>query len=209
VTDSTSWQLALMRSRLSTLERKAGQPHADNPRLLAECVRELKSTFDFLQAAGERLRDADSELKKVQRAVMHGNDRFRALVDLMPDGFVTTDLGGLIVEANLSAARLLNLSQRALSGRPLHMFLNGERVEFLRFIKDLPAATAPQERELRLRPRERHFVSVLARVGIVRDADGHAVALHWVLRPATAHAAAQASPVPLTDASDAWTAVTD
>jgi PAS domain S-box-containing protein len=205
VTDSTSWQLALMRSRLSTLERKAGQPHSDSSRLLAECVRELKSTFDFLQAAGERLRDADAELKKVQRAVLQSHDRFKTLVDLLPDGFVTTDLTGLIVEANVAAARLLNLSQRALAGRPLHMFLNGERVEFLRFVKDLPAVAAPQERELRLRPRERHYISVLARVGIVRDAEGHAVALHWVLRSA----AAQQSPVSLAETADAWTAVAD
>ena len=53
--DSTSWQLALMRSRLNTLERKAERPPADAARLLGECVRELKHTFEFLEAAGERL----------------------------------------------------------------------------------------------------------------------------------------------------------
>ena len=62
--DSTSWQLALMRSRLNTLERKAEQPQADATRLLGECVRELKHTFEFLEAAGERLADADKDLKK-------------------------------------------------------------------------------------------------------------------------------------------------
>ena len=182
MTDSTAWQLALMRSRLGSLERKAGQPHADSTRLLAECVRELKSTFDFLEAAGERLRGADTALKKSQSEIQYGQERFRALTNLLPDAFVATDLAGIIVEANAAAGRLLNLSQRALAGRPLHRFLNGERIEFLNFVKDLPEADGPVERELRLRPRERHFVHVLARVGIVRDAQGHAECLHWIFR---------------------------
>jgi PAS domain S-box-containing protein len=205
VNDSTSWQLALMRSRLSTLERKADQPHADSSRLLADCVRELKSTFDFLEAAGERLRGVDAELKKAMGAVLHGRDRFKALVDLLPDAFVATDLAAVIVDANAAAGRLLNLSQRALSGRPLHMFLNGERVEFLRFIKELPDAAVAPERELRLRPRERHFVRVLARVGIVREADGRPVALHWILRPAAIDEPA----VPLGGMASSWSAVPD
>jgi PAS domain S-box-containing protein len=205
VTDSTSWQLALMRSRLNTLERKADQPHVDNTKLLAECVRELRSTFDFLEAAGERLRNAGTELKKAQGAVLHGHDRFRALVDLLPDPFVATDLTGVIVEANAAAARLLNLSQRALAGRPLHMFLNGERIEFLRFLKELPEAELPREREIRLRPRERHYVRVLTRVGIVRDADGRPVALHWILRPAPT----DQPEVRLDQVTSAWTAVPD
>jgi PAS domain S-box-containing protein len=184
--DSSSWQLALMRSRLSALERKAEQPHADTTRLLGECVRELKSTFDFLEAAGERHRAAEVELKKSHETVRYEQDRFRAVVELLHDAFVVTDLAGTIVESNAAASRLLNLSARALSGRPLHVFLNSERVEFLNFLKALPDTAAdPVERELRLRPRERHFVRVLARVGIVRDSSGRSVALHWVFRPST------------------------
>jgi PAS domain S-box-containing protein len=195
-----------MRSRLNTLERKADQPHVDNSKLLSECVRELRSTFDFLEAAGERLRSAGTELKKAQGAVVHGQDRFRSLVDLLPDAFVATDLTGVIVEANAAASRLLNLSQRALAGRPLHMFLNGERIEFLRFLKELPEADVAKEREIRLRPRERHYVNVLSRVGIVRDEDGRPTALHWILRPA----ATQQPEVRVGGvASSAWTAVPD
>jgi PAS domain S-box-containing protein len=182
VTDSTTWQLALMRSRLNTLERKAEQPHADAGRLLAECVRELKNTFDFLDAAGDRLRDADTELKKVQGSVRYEQDRFKALLDLLSDAFLSTDLSGVIVEGNAAAGRLLNLSQRALVGRPLHVFLNGERVEFLRFLKELPDQPGTPERELQLRPRERHYVTTMARVGIVRSLEGRPSGLHWILR---------------------------
>ena len=83
--DSTSWQLALMRSRLSNLERKAEQPNADSARLLGQCVREMKNTFEFLEIAGDRLRAADAELKKTQGSVRHGQDRFKSLVDLLSD----------------------------------------------------------------------------------------------------------------------------
>ena len=182
--DSTSWQLALMRSRLSTLERKAEQPQADAAKLLGECVRELKHTFEFLEAAGERLADADKDLKKVQSSVIHEQDRFRSLVDLLSDAFVATDLAGVIVTGNAAAGRLLNVSPRALVGRPLHMFLNGERVEFIQFIKAVPETPEIPERQIQLRPRERHFVKVTARVGIVRDPDGRPSALHWLLRRA-------------------------
>jgi PAS domain S-box-containing protein len=182
VADSTSWQLALMRTRLNNLERKAEQPRVDSARLLSECVRELKNTFDFLEAAGDRLRAADADSKKMQAAVRHEQDRFKALVDLLTDAFIATDLSGVIVEGNAAAGKLLNLSTRALVGRPLHMFLNGERVEFLDFLKELPNQSVTPERELHLRPRERHFVTTLARVGIVRDQEGHPSGLHWILR---------------------------
>jgi PAS domain S-box-containing protein len=184
VADSTSWQLALMRSRLNSLERKAEQPHTDSARLLGECIRELKNTFDFLEAAGDRLRDTDVEFKKAQASIRHEQDRFKALVDLLPDAFIATDLNGVIVEGNAAAGRLLNLSARALAGRPLHMFLNGERLEFLRFVKELPGVTDTLERELQLRPRERHFVTATARVGIIRDLEGRPSGLHWILRRA-------------------------
>jgi PAS domain S-box-containing protein len=182
VADSTTWQLALMRSRLNALERKAEQPHADTTRLLAECVRELKNTFDFLESAGSRLQEADAENRRMQSAVRHEQDRFRALVELLPDAFVATDLSCVIAESNPAAGRLLNLSPRALVGRPLHMFLNGERVEFLEFVKTLPDAPGPAERELSLRPRERHFVATSVRVSIVRDVEGRPVGLHWIFR---------------------------
>jgi PAS domain S-box-containing protein len=182
VADSITWQLALMRSRLSNLERKAEQPHADAGRLMAECVRELKNTFDFLDAAGDRLRDADAELKKVQASVRYEQERFNALLDLLSDAFLSTDLSGVIVEGNAAAGRLLNLSQRALVGRPLHVFLNGERVEFLKFLKELPEKPDTPERELQLRPRERHYVTTMARVGIVRNLEGRPSGLHWILR---------------------------
>ncbi len=185
--DSTSWQLALMRSRLNTLERKAEQPQADAARLLGECIRELKHTFGFLEAAGERLADADKELKKGQSSVRHEQDRFRALVDLLSDAFVATDLAGTIVSSNAAAGRLLNVSPRALVGRPLHMFLNGERVEFIQFIKAVPDTSEIPERQIHLRPRERHFVTVTARVGIVRDPEGRPSALHWLLHRAENH----------------------
>jgi PAS domain S-box-containing protein len=171
-----------MRSRLHNLERKAEQPRPDAVRLLSECVRELTNTFDFLEAASERLRAADVESKRMQASLRHEQDRFRAIIDLLSDAFVATDLAGTIVEANAAAGRLLNLSQRALSGRPLHMFLNGERVEFLNFLKELPNATEVPEREIQLRPRERQFVATLARVGIVRDQEGRPVGLHWILK---------------------------
>jgi len=176
-----------MRSRLNTLERKAEQPQADAARLLGECIRELKHTFGFLEAAGERLADADKELKKGQSSVRHEQDRFRALVDLLSDAFVATDLAGTIVSSNAAAGRLLNVSPRALVGRPLHMFLNGERVEFIQFIKAVPDTSENPERQIHLRPRERHFVTVTARVGIVRDPEGRPSALHWLLHRAENH----------------------
>ena len=64
------------------------------------------------------------------------------------------------------------------------MFLNGERVEFIQFIKAVPETPEIAERQIQLRPRERHFVKVTARVGIVRDPEGRPSALHWLLRRA-------------------------
>jgi PAS domain-containing protein len=166
------------------LERKAEQPQADATRLLGECVRELKHTFEFLEAAGERLADADEDLKKA-RAPSFTNriaSDPSSICCRMPSSRQT--LPGVIVTGNAAAGRLLNVSPRALVGRPLHMFLNGERVEFIQFIKAVPETQEIAERQIHLRPRERHFVKVTARVGIVRDPEGRPSAMHWLLRRA-------------------------
>ncbi|CAA9401470.1 hypothetical protein AVDCRST_MAG94-5938, partial [uncultured Leptolyngbya sp.] len=45
--------------------------------------------------------------------------RYQELFEFAPDGYLVTDAQGKIQEANLAAARLLNIEQRFLVGKPL------------------------------------------------------------------------------------------
>jgi len=83
-------------------------PHA-NAALMAELA-ELRRQNAELTAACHKLEDA-------QR-------RYREVFDLAPDGYVLTDLDGMIADANRTAAALLSVRQDFLPGKSLLLFID-------------------------------------------------------------------------------------
>ncbi len=184
MSDSTTSQTAALRGRIALLERRAGQPHADKARVAVEALGELKTSCAQLEIAGEQIRDMEADLKRMHALARHHGSRVQALLDFLPDAYLATGLDGVITEANHAAAELLNVSQRFLAGRPLHVFLASERLEFLAFLAALPETVAPSERPLRLRPRDRHRIDAMVRVAVTHDPSGQVNGLQWIIRPA-------------------------
>lgn len=50
--------------------------------------------------------------------------RYRDLFQFAPDGYLVTDRHGRIIEANIAAARLLNLPARFIAGKPLTLYVH-------------------------------------------------------------------------------------
>jgi hypothetical protein len=87
---------------------------------------------------------------------------------------VVTRADTTITEANHATAELLNVSQRFLPGKTLSVFVCEDRTRFLQDVARIAANSESAELTLRLRPREKAPLDVMAKV---RGGDS----LRWVL----------------------------
>ncbi len=106
------------------------------------------------------------------------------LFEFAPDGYLVTDLDGIIKRANLAAATLLNTPKDRLVGKPLAVYFNQERAAFYDTLEPLSDGQALRDWEIQLRPRHREPIPVLINVAAYRS-EGAVTSLHWLLRDFT------------------------
>lgn len=112
--------------------------------------------------------------------------RYHNMFEFAPDAYLVTDVRGIIREANYAAARLLNVSQHFLVGKPLTIFVSQEeRRVFLTELARLCQCAQGQEWEVRLQPRNSAPIDATLTVTTVRHQEGKRIALEWILRGTT------------------------
>ena len=104
-----------------------------------------------LQVHQIELEMQNEELRRAQEELEASRARYFDLYDLAPVGYFTLSEQGLILEANLTAARLLGVERSALVKQPLSRFILPEDQDiYYRHRKQLFETGAPQVWELRL-----------------------------------------------------------
>jgi len=145
----------------------------------------LQSTVEELHVADEELRLQNEEMMETRQTLEVERQRYLDLFDFAPDGYIETDLEGVIREANRAAAILLGVRKDFLVGKPLAVFVpDGGIKAFHDRLARLQGQEGErvQHYELRLRPREGAVFHVAATVTAVRDREGRQVGLRWTLR---------------------------
>jgi PAS domain S-box-containing protein len=150
VTETTALdQVAELRKRAEEiLRKKAGQkpedPGALSPEEAGQLLHELQVHQIELEMQNEEMRQAQAELE-ASRA------RYFDLYDLAPVGYFTLSEQGLILEANLTAVKLLGEERSQFVGQPLTRFILPEDQDvYYRRRKQLLKTGAPQVCELRM-----------------------------------------------------------
>ncbi len=93
----------------------------------------------------------NEELRRAQDALEISRERYFDLYDLAPVGYFTLDEGGLILEANLTGAKLLDVTRGALVKQPLGRFVFSEDADkYYLHCKQLFRTGIAQAIELRL-----------------------------------------------------------
>jgi chemotaxis family two-component system sensor kinase Cph1 len=93
----------------------------------------------------------NEELRRTQGELEASRDRYFDLYDLAPVGYFTLSERGLILEANLTAARLLGVTRERLTQRALTRFIAREDQDVYYFHRrELFESGAPQVCEIRL-----------------------------------------------------------
>jgi PAS domain S-box-containing protein len=146
-------------------------------------VEELQVAQEELLRQNEELAGYVEELMVTRQIVEAERQRYQELFEFAPEGYLVTDPQGTIQEANRAAANLLNLSQQFLKGKQLLSFVpSDEHLTFESKLKQPRQGDWIREWELCLQPRNRKPVDVAVTVAAVRDKEGKAIALRWLLR---------------------------
>ena len=126
---------------------RAGKAKPEEPLPTAE----MKQLVHDLQVHQIELEMQNEELRRTQKELEASRTRYFNLYDLAPVGYFTLSANGMILEANLTGARLLNVVKDDLLKQPLTRFILPEDQDiFYGHRRRLFATHSPQVNELRM-----------------------------------------------------------
>lgn len=172
-----------LHKRLADLYQTATVLQWIPPDLLPQAFKELYSTSKVVQLAVEELYQQNEELIRTRNLLEAERQRYQDLFEFAPEGYLVTNAQGIIQEANLVSARLLNVSKHFLVGKPLINFVPLEERQHVRS-ELIELSQSGKVRELVVRLQQRHgepFDAALT-VGVVRNQQGKAISLCWIIR---------------------------
>ncbi|HYW20468.1 MAG TPA: PAS domain S-box protein [Nodularia sp. (in: cyanobacteria)] len=114
--------------------------------VLQEAIAETAISLEELQALAEELTQQNQELVATRHLVEAERQCYQDLFNFAPDGYLVTDVNGVIQEANYAAAKLLHVRQSYLIGKPLCVFIHQtELPKFRALIGKLQEQKSTQE----------------------------------------------------------------
>jgi len=161
---------ALRQQAEAIARNKAAQvPENLNPLSPGEARRVLHE----LQVHQIELEMQNEELRRTQVELEASRARYFDLYDLAPVGYFTIGEQGLILEANLTAAKLLGVARGTLIKQPLSRFILPEDQDIhYRHRRQLFETGAPQVWELRLARKDAAHFWARVEATTAQDADG-------------------------------------
>lgn len=190
---SLARQVEMAHHRVNRLCENAEELSQHPSQVLIECLEELQTSLEELQVAEAELRQQNEQLIEARHFAEMQQQRYQELFDFAPDGYLVTDLYGRVQEANHAATFLLNLPQKYLIGKLLVNFVpEADRRAFRSILNQLPTVHRVQEWEVTWCRRQDNSVSMALTVETVRDQEGQAIGLRWLMRDITARKQAEA-----------------
>ncbi|WP_243902982.1 helix-turn-helix domain-containing protein [Aetokthonos hydrillicola] len=153
------------------------------PDLMPEAFKELGSASEIVMLATEELYQQNEELVKTRSLIEAERQRYVDLFDSAPDGYLVTDLKGVIQEANIAATKLLNQERQFILGKPVSNFMVMEdRHRFRSQLTQLSQSDKVTELTLRLQQGNGKTGVASVSVAVGRDLNGVPLTLRWLLR---------------------------
>ncbi len=173
------------------VQKRTGELNIANSQLRTEVAERIKAQSELemnvqeLRVIEEELRNNNEMLQDAQKVLDSERQRYQDLFDFAPDGYLVTDLSGIIREANQNATNLLSLSPRYLIGKPLLVFVDREeRSAFEHLLFTLSHQPGVQSVELKLAPRHGPSITTAVTAAAATDSSGEDT-LRWTIRNIT------------------------
>ncbi|MEH2105105.1 PAS domain-containing hybrid sensor histidine kinase/response regulator [Nostoc sp.] len=145
--------------------------------LLQQAITEISISLEELQQQNE-------ELIATRHLVEAERQRYYDLFNFAPDGYLLTDVAGIIQEANYAAAKLFNVRQSYLIGKPMAVFVHQiERQKFRQIMLQLQEQGQIRREELQIFHEQASidFPAELTAIA-VEDSQGKIGNLRWLFR---------------------------
>jgi PAS domain S-box-containing protein len=173
--------------RLDDMRRRMQDIQARTP-LPDEAVDELLLAVEELRLAEAELRQQKDALEAAHDQLEDERRRYQHLFQYAPDAYLLTDLAGIVREANLSAARLLNVRPRSLPGKAVVSFVALEDRKRVRAELDRwRSEPTPKILEVRLQPRAGDPFDAAITLSVARGGPHDtAIGFRWQVRDISA-----------------------
>jgi PAS domain S-box-containing protein len=177
--------LALLQ-RTTKLWQSELQGEASQSPLTSVSLEEMQTAIEELRVADEEIRRQNEEVRIAYQALERERRRYQELFDFAPDGYIVTDLAGIVQETNQAAQALLQESSQGLVGKPLVIYIAQEnRQAFYALLQSLSQDQETRTWEACLQPRTHRSIPVSLTVALMRDPAEGVYGLLWLLRDIT------------------------
>ena len=155
---------------------------------LEESVEELAACLEELRVAEEELYEKDQSLAEASADLRNEHRRYRDLFEFSPDGYLVTDSKGVVREANLIAAKMLQVRRDRLLGKPIVIFLpqgvHDHLLDQFRSVGDLDSSRVHKV-QTKVHPRRGvpFYASITS--SVIHDAKGKQAGLRLLIRDIT------------------------
>lgn len=167
-------------------QQQAGRFSVHQQELLRENMEELSIALQELQLAAEELRQQNDELAEKHKVVQAECQRYQELFEFAPDGYLVTDTEAVILQANRTAAQLLNFPLERLVTKPLVVFVAAEeRRDYASKLHQLQRGESIKNWQVQVQPWHSSCIKVSFTVVPIQDLQGEVVGLRWQLQDFT------------------------
>jgi PAS domain S-box-containing protein len=164
-------------------DRSKGILLPENDLLLKGVLNNLANAMEELRAAHEEVDAQREELAEACRKVQREHQRYVDLFDDAPDGYLVTDLQGVIKQANLAAAELFDSARDCIIGKPLALLVNKEdKAAYFERLNEMAGLEALKDRELRFRPWKGEPFWASVSIAKVQVSEHEGISLRWLIR---------------------------
>jgi diguanylate cyclase (GGDEF)-like protein/PAS domain S-box-containing protein len=171
-------------TRQEMLPRHSDAPQPNSPSKPKFVEPSIRAVVSQLQLIQEQIERSNTDLAIAHLALAAQQKRYHELFDFAPDGYLVTDPTGMIYEANLALAQLLQSDQSDILGESFHIFVTpSEQAAFLQHWQQLMAnPMGGNTFEVTLQPS--HGVSFAAEltVGAIRDDEQELIGYRLLVR---------------------------
>jgi PAS domain S-box-containing protein len=178
-------ELEAIHARVMRHQPTNWEEQSDIHLMWAETAEAFQVTMEEMRVAEEELLQQSKQIEDSQQAIELERQRYRDLLNFAPDGYLVTELNGLIREANPAAGDLLGVSPRFLNGKALATYVALDaRPVFRSGLNRLLRVGRAENWIVRIQPRRGQAYDATMTAAVVRAGDGTPTGLRWFLRKA-------------------------